>query len=98
MVLWRLQLQACTAQVLAVCIVPVQRPLRVLFHAHVRNVFGLKAHVGGFLLRMQRFYSLGWVVMACRLLLPVRRVLAMWTGLTGVVSLATVVPLAVKSI
>ena len=54
--------------------------------------------------RMQRFLacsdfcSLGWAVMACQLLLAVWLVLAMWTGLTGFVWLAAVVPLVMRSI
>ena len=39
------------------------------------------------------FCSLGWAVMACRLLLAIWLVLAMWAGLIGSVWLATVVVL-----
>ena len=57
----------------------------------------LRAHAGGIVSFLflggacSDFCSLGWAVMACRLLLAVWLVLAMWTGLTGFVWLATVV-------
>ena len=64
----------------------------------------LVAHVGGIVSFLflggacSGFYSLGWAVMACRLLLAVWLVLAVWTGLTGFVWIATVVLLVMKSI
>ena len=45
-------------------------------------------------LEQRGFCSLGWAVMACRLLLAVWLVLAMWAGLVGSVWLATMVVLA----
>ena len=48
--------------------------------------------------RMQRFLHLGWAVMAWQLLLAGWLALAMWTGLTGFVWLATVVLLAMKCV
>ena len=77
----------------------------------------MPAHVGGIVSFLflggacSDFCSLGWVVMACRLLLAVSvrpqpkprlllavwLVLAMWAGLTGSVWLATVVVLAMRS-
>ena len=90
--------------VLAVSIVLVQPLLRVLFHAHTSSGSSLIARVEGiasFLFlggACSGFCSLGWAVMACQLLLAVWLVLAMWTGLTGFVWLATVVQLAMKSI
>ena len=44
------------------------------------------------------FCSLGWAVMACRLLLALWLVLAVWAGLIGSVWHATVVVLAMNSI
>ena len=62
------------------------------------------AHVGGIVSFLflggacSGFCSLGWAGMACRLLLAVWLVLAMWTGLTGLVWLATLVLLVMRSI
>ena len=92
------------SKVLAVCIVLVQPPLRVLFHAHTSSDLRLIAHVGGIVsflflgVACSDFCSLGWAVMACRLLLAVWVVLAIWAGLIGSVWLATVVVLAMRSI
>ena len=82
----------------------VQPPLRVLFQAHTSNGLSLIAHVGGIVSFLflggarSDFCSLGWAVMACRLLLAVWLVLAMRPGLIGSVWLATVVVLAMRSI
>ena len=95
---------ACRVQVLAVCIVLVQPPLRVLLHAQTSSGLSLIAYVGGIVSfqflggACNDFCSLGWAVMACRLLLAVWLVLAMWAGLIGSVWLATVVVLAMRSI
>ena len=103
MVSWRLCLHSCREQVLAVCIVLVQPPLRVLFHAHTSSDLSLVAHVKGIVSFLflggacSDFCSLGWAVMACQLLLAVWLVLAMQTGLTGFVWLATVVLSAMKA-
>ena len=76
----------------------------VLFHAHTSSGLSLIAHVGGIVSFLflggacSDFCSLDWAVMACRLLLAVWLVLAMWAGLIGSVWLATVVVLAMRSI
>ena len=94
----------CRVQVLAVCIVLVQPPLKGLLHAHTSSGLSLIARVGGFVNFLflggacSDFCSLGWAVMACQLLLAGWLALPMWTGLTGFVWLATVVLLAMKCI
>ena len=82
----------------------VQAPLEGLFHAHTSGGFSLIARVGGIVNFLflggacSSFCILGWAVMACRLLLAGWLALAMQTGLTGFVWLATVVLLAMKCI
>ena len=62
------------------CIVLVQPPPKVLFHAHTSSALSLIAHVGGIVSFLylggacSGFCSSGWAVMACRLLLAVGRV------------------------
>ena len=63
-------------------------------YSHVRGIVSF-LFLGG---ACSGFCSLGWAVMACQLLMAVWLVLAMWTGLTGFVWLATVVLLVMKSI
>ena len=61
----------CRVQVLAVCTVLMQPPLRVLFHAPTSSDLSLIAHVGGIVSFLFLggaciiFGSLGWAVMAC---------------------------------
>ena len=82
----------------------MQPPLRVLFHAHMSSGLSLIAHVGGIVSFLflgsacSDYCSLGWAVMACRLLLAVWLVLAMWAGPIGSVWLATVDLLEMRSI
>ena len=84
---------------------PRAAPTQGVVSAHTSSGSSLIAHVEGIASFMflggacSGFCSLGWAVMACELLLVVWLVLAMWTGLTGFVWLATVtvVLLAMKS-
>ena len=64
---------ACRIQVLAVYIVPVQPPLRVLLHAHTSSGVSLIAHVRGIVSFLflgdacNDFGSLGWAVVTCQI-------------------------------
>ena len=57
---------------------------------HMSSGLGFIVRIGGIELpvsarRMQRCLGCQWVVMACQLLLAIWLVVAMWTGLTGLI-------------
>ena len=83
---------------------PRAAPTQGVVHAHTSSALSLIAYIGGIVSFLflggacSGFCTLGWAVMACQLLLAVWLVLAVQTGPTGFVWLATVVLLAMKSI